>query len=97
MSTVIIVCVTALNQDQETRLIDIMACCVHQASTGEYPPGRGGTHRKLTGKELKQARDDKYDLTEHFIEALPQLLSKVHILLSLSIPSEATVSRYAFS
>ena len=69
--------IAALNQDQETRLIDIMACCVHQASTGEYPPGRGTSHRKLTGKELKQARDDKLDLTEHFIETLPQLLSKV--------------------
>ena len=66
----------SLNQEQESRLIDIMTCCVHQAATGEYPPGRGTAHRKLTGKEQKQARDDKYDMSEHFIETLPSLLSK---------------------
>ena len=54
-----------------------MACCVHQASTGDYPPGRGSLTRKLTAKEAKQARDDRYDMTEHFIETLPLLLTKV--------------------
>jgi len=39
--------------------------------------GRGAINRKLTAKESKQARDDKFDLTEHLIETLPQLLEKV--------------------
>ena len=66
----------AMDDRQETSLIEIMVCCVKQAATGEYPVGRGPT-RKLTTKENKQVQDDKTRLTEHFIVTLPQLLAKV--------------------
>lgn len=38
--TVTCVC-TALDDRQETSLIEIMVCCVRQAATGESPVGRG--------------------------------------------------------
>jgi len=31
---------SAVNSVQELRLIDILSCAVHQASTGEYPVGK---------------------------------------------------------
>eukprot|EP00918_Siedleckia_nematoides_P083545 GHVU01183142.1.p1 GENE.GHVU01183142.1~~GHVU01183142.1.p1 ORF type:complete len:1040 (+),score=187.25 GHVU01183142.1:368-3121(+) len=65
----------AMDDRQETSLIEIMVCCVKQAATGEYPVGRGPT-RKLTNKENKQVIDDKLKLTEHFIGTLPLLLAK---------------------
>lgn len=34
-------CVVAMDDRQETSLIEIMVCCVKQAATGEYPVGRG--------------------------------------------------------
>jgi len=68
----------AMDDRQETSLIEIMVCCVKQAATGEYPVGRGPT-RKLTTKENKQVQDDKTRLTEHFIVTLPQLLAKYNV------------------
>ncbi|XP_046568890.1 LOW QUALITY PROTEIN: cohesin subunit SA-2-like [Haliotis rubra] len=65
----------ALDDRQETSLIEIMVCCVKQAATGESPVGRG-PNRKLTAKETKQVLEDKTKLTEHFIVTLPQLLLK---------------------
>ncbi|CAL1527874.1 unnamed protein product [Lymnaea stagnalis] len=65
----------ALDDRQETSLIEIMVCCVKQAATGESPVGRS-PNRKMSAKELKQVSEDKQRLTEHFIVALPQLLLK---------------------
>lgn len=37
----VIFLLTALDDRQETSLIEIMVCCVKQAATGESPVGRG--------------------------------------------------------
>ncbi|KAL4220722.1 Cohesin subunit SA-2 [Mactra antiquata] len=66
----------ALDDKQETSLIEIMVCCVKQAATGESPVGRGHGKQKLTSKEKQSVQDDKTKLTEHFITTLPQLLLK---------------------
>ena len=66
----------ALDDRQESSLIEIMVCCVKQAATGEYPVGRGPT-RKMTSRENRQVIEEKVRLTEHFIHTLPQLLAKV--------------------
>ncbi|XP_041354006.1 cohesin subunit SA-1-like isoform X2 [Gigantopelta aegis] len=65
----------ALDDRQETSLIEIMVCCARQAATGESPVGRGAT-RKHTAKENKITMEDKTKLTEHFIGTLPNLLLK---------------------
>ncbi|XP_073982200.1 stromal antigen isoform X1 [Rhodnius prolixus] len=65
-----------LDDRQETSLIEIMVCCVKQASTGEAPVGRGPTRKIASVKEIKQVQDDKQKLTEHFITVLPALLDK---------------------
>jgi len=66
----------ALENNQETSLIEIMVCCIRQAATGEPPVGRGPNRKNLTAKELKQVQDDKQLLTAHFIQTLPPLLRK---------------------
>ncbi|XP_013381266.1 cohesin subunit SA-1-like isoform X1 [Lingula anatina] len=65
----------ALDDRQESCLIEIMVCCVRQAATGESPVGRG-PNKKLSTKENKQILEDRTKLTEHFIVFLPQLLAK---------------------
>jgi len=37
----------ALDDQHENCLIEIMVCCVREASTGEYPIGRGQPNRKV--------------------------------------------------
>ena len=66
----------ALDNSQETALIEVMVCCIRQAATGEPPVGRGPTRKGLSAKELKQVSDDKQALTAHFIQTLPPLLHK---------------------
>lgn len=66
----------ALDNQQETSLIEIMVCCIRQAATGEAPVGRGPTRKILSVKESKQVQEDKQKLTEHFIQVLPILLDK---------------------
>ncbi len=67
----------ALDDVQERFIIEIMAACVKQAATGEYPIARRTqANRKLTAKENKQVSDDKAELTQHFIVTLPNLLVK---------------------
>ncbi|XP_063242671.1 cohesin subunit SA-1 isoform X2 [Bacillus rossius redtenbacheri] len=66
----------ALDDRQETSLIEIMVCCIKQAATGEPPVGRGPTRKILSAKEAKQVQDDRIHLTEHFIHTLPLLLDK---------------------
>jgi cohesin complex subunit SA-1/2 len=66
----------ALDNQQETSLIEIMVCCIKQSATGEAPVGRGPTRKILSAKESKQVQEDKQRLTEHFIQSLPPLLDK---------------------
>merc|ERR1712045_248241 len=65
-----------LSDRQEGSLIEIMVCCIKQASSGEPPVGRGPTRKVMSAKELKQVQDDKQALTAHFIQTLPHLLHK---------------------
>lgn len=66
-----------LDDRQENALVEIMTCAMHQATTGEYPVGRGGpAPRKLSMKEAKQVAEEKSRVTEHFITVLPLLLAK---------------------
>uniref|UniRef100_A0A8D0APE8 Cohesin subunit SA n=1 Tax=Sander lucioperca TaxID=283035 RepID=A0A8D0APE8_SANLU len=61
---------------QESALIELMVCTIRQAAEAHPPVGRGTGKRVLTAKERKTQIDDKNKLTEHFIMALPMLLSK---------------------
>ncbi|KAI1891295.1 hypothetical protein AGOR_G00142310 [Albula goreensis] len=61
---------------QETALIELMVCTIRQAAEAHPPIGRGTGKRVLTAKERKTQVDDRNKLTEHFIMALPMLLSK---------------------
>lgn len=42
----------ALDDRQETSLIELMTCCVRQAATGEAPVGRG-SNRKVLSRHSK--------------------------------------------
>ncbi|KAJ8279289.1 hypothetical protein COCON_G00063550 [Conger conger] len=61
---------------QESALIELMVCTIRQAAEAHPPIGRGTGKRVLTAKERKIQMDDRNKLTEHFIMALPMLLSK---------------------
>ncbi|CAG0884426.1 unnamed protein product [Cyprideis torosa] len=66
----------ALDNKQETSLIEVMVCAVKQSATGEPPVGRGPSRKILSAKEVKQIKDDQEKLTEHFMGTLPPLLEK---------------------
>uniref|UniRef100_A0A4W4GZ24 Cohesin subunit SA n=1 Tax=Electrophorus electricus TaxID=8005 RepID=A0A4W4GZ24_ELEEL len=66
----------ALGDRHESALIELMVCTIRQAAEAHPPVGRGTGKRVLTAKEKKTQIDDKNKLTEHFIIALPMLLSK---------------------
>ncbi|KAI5091958.1 cohesin subunit SA-1, partial [Silurus meridionalis] len=65
-----------LGDRHESALIELMVCTIRQAAEAHPPVGRGTGKRVLTAKEKKTQIDDKNKLTEHFIIALPMLLSK---------------------
>ncbi|XP_041923279.1 cohesin subunit SA-1-like [Alosa sapidissima] len=65
-----------LGDRHEGALIELMVCTIRQAAEAHPPVGRGTGKRVLTTKERKTQIDDKNKLTEHFIMALPMLLSK---------------------
>uniref|UniRef100_A0A8C1SPZ1 Cohesin subunit SA n=1 Tax=Cyprinus carpio TaxID=7962 RepID=A0A8C1SPZ1_CYPCA len=65
-----------LSDRQESALIELTICTIRQAAEAHPPVGRGTGKRVLTAKERKTQIDDKNKLTEHFIMALPMLLSK---------------------
>ncbi|KAI7809375.1 putative cohesin subunit SA-1 [Triplophysa rosa] len=65
-----------LSDRQENALIELTVCTIRQAAEAHPPVGRGTGKRVLTAKERKTQIDDKNKLTEHFIMALPMLLSK---------------------
>ncbi|CAB3260172.1 unnamed protein product [Arctia plantaginis] len=69
----------ALDNRQESSLIELMVCCVRQASTGEPPVGRGASrkhHHMLSKEQAKVVSDDRTKMTAHFIVTLPALLDK---------------------
>ncbi|XP_078787390.1 cohesin subunit SA-2a isoform X4 [Oryzias latipes] len=66
----------ALNDRQETALVEIMLCAIRQACEGHPPVGRGTGKRVLTAKERKMQLDDRTRITEIFAVALPLLLAK---------------------
>lgn len=66
----------AMDDRQETSLIEIMVCCVKQSATGESPIGRGPVRKQISTKEMKQVNDDRNKIAEHFIQTLPTLLDK---------------------
>uniref|UniRef100_A0A8C1BGW0 Cohesin subunit SA n=1 Tax=Cyprinus carpio carpio TaxID=630221 RepID=A0A8C1BGW0_CYPCA len=68
--------VQVLLDRQESALIELTVCTIRQAAEAHPPVGRGTGKRVLTAKERKMQIDDKNKLTEHFIMALPMLLSK---------------------
>ncbi|KAL1110344.1 hypothetical protein AAG570_007875 [Ranatra chinensis] len=91
-----------LDDRQETSLIELMVCCVKQASTGEAPVGRGPNRKIPSVKEIKQVQDDKHRLTEHFITVLPQLLDKYSadpdkLTNLLSVPQHFDLEMYTAS
>ncbi|XP_068607621.1 cohesin subunit SA-1 [Brachionichthys hirsutus] len=65
-----------LSDRQESALIELAVCTIRQAAEAHPPVGRGTGKRVLTAKERKTQIDDKNKLTEHFIMALPMILSK---------------------
>ncbi|XP_046385977.1 cohesin subunit SA-2-like isoform X2 [Ischnura elegans] len=65
-----------LDESQQIALVEIMTCAIRQAATGEPPLCRGTSRKVMTTSELKQVGDDRAALSEHFLKALPQLLSK---------------------
>lgn len=91
-----------LTDTHERYLVEIMTCCVKQAATGEYPIARRGqtqTQRKLSSKEAKQVQDDKVLLTQHFIQTLPDLITKYiadseKLVFLLQIPSYFDLNQY---
>ncbi|XP_045766386.1 cohesin subunit SA-2 [Maniola jurtina] len=69
----------ALDNRQESSLIELMLCCVRQASTGEPPVGRGASrkhHQVLSKEQAKMVSDDRAKMTTHFMVTLPALLEK---------------------
>uniref|UniRef100_A0A3B4GWU9 Cohesin subunit SA n=1 Tax=Pundamilia nyererei TaxID=303518 RepID=A0A3B4GWU9_9CICH len=66
----------ALNDRQETALVEIMLCAIRQACECHPPVGRGTGKRVLTAKEKKTQLDDRTRVTEMFAVALPLLLAK---------------------
>ncbi|XP_073947697.1 stromal antigen isoform X2 [Choristoneura fumiferana] len=69
----------ALDNRQESSLIELMVCCVRQASSGEPPVGRGLARKGAAppARELvRAAADERARLTAHFAAALPALLDK---------------------
>ncbi|KAI2801174.1 Cohesin subunit SA-2 [Blomia tropicalis] len=65
-----------LNDKEETSLIEIMVCCIRQASTCEPPVNRGSAKKQLTSQEQKSLQEDKARISEHFINSLPIILNK---------------------
>ncbi|NXM66217.1 STAG2 protein, partial [Serilophus lunatus] len=66
----------ALNDAQESALIEIILATVREAAEGHPPVGRGAAKKVLSVKEKKIQLEDCTKITEHFIMVLPQLLAK---------------------
>ncbi|XP_078693251.1 cohesin subunit SA-2-like isoform X3 [Branchiostoma floridae x Branchiostoma belcheri] len=91
-----------LTDQQETSLVEIMTCCIRQASEGIPPIGRASAKKVQTNREKKQIYDDKVKLTEHLIQTLPALLGKYavdadKVINLLSIPQYFDLEVYTTS
>lgn len=92
-----------LDDRQETSLIEIMVCCIRQSATGEPPVGRGPTRKQVPSvKEVKQVKEDRERLTDHFVQTLPPLLEKYGVDSDkltnlLTIPQHFDLERYTSS
>uniref|UniRef100_A0A8C5THM7 Cohesin subunit SA n=1 Tax=Malurus cyaneus samueli TaxID=2593467 RepID=A0A8C5THM7_9PASS len=81
-----------MSDRQESALIELLVCTIRQAAEAHPPVGRGTGKRVLTAKERKTQIDDRNKLTEHFIIALPMLLSKVQALLGVTVLARGQLS-----
>ncbi|CAG7824781.1 unnamed protein product [Allacma fusca] len=82
----------ALTELQESTLINLMTCSVKQAATGIHPLGRVPRSKVMASGKLS--------VTNHFMTALPKLLSKYQrndkiIATLLSIPLYFDLKLYA--
>lgn len=85
----------ALDGWQETSLIEIRVCCIHQAGTGEPPLGRGPTHKVRQWLGLTLMLDSKFhyyfkyrndmDISDSIIMKLTE---KTQVLIKLALWSE---------
>ncbi|NWI90977.1 STAG2 protein, partial [Pitta sordida] len=66
----------ALNDAQESALIEIILATVREAAEAHPPVGRGAAKKILSVKEKKMQLEDCTKITEHFTVVLPQLLAK---------------------
>ncbi|KAJ1523651.1 hypothetical protein ONE63_001493 [Megalurothrips usitatus] len=80
-----------------------MVCCIRQSATGEPPVGRGPTRKQVPSvKEVKQVKEDRERLTDHFVQTLPPLLEKYGVDSDkltnlLTIPQHFDLERYTSS
>lgn len=67
-----------LDNRQEASLVELMACCVRQAATGEPPVGRAPPRRapQPSRDQTRLVAEDRARLTAHFIPVMPALLDK---------------------
>ncbi|XP_053735252.1 cohesin subunit SA-1 isoform X2 [Synchiropus splendidus] len=65
---------SGLMYEDEGALIELMMCCMRQASEASPPVGRA--QRKKSVKDKRIQEKDQRRITNHFIPLLPQLLTK---------------------
>jgi len=64
-----------LEDVEESALINLMCCACKQAATGLGPAGRN-INKKQSTKEKKTLTEDKYNISDHFMQHLPSLIEK---------------------
>ena len=64
-----------LDEREEISRVNLLVCVCKRAATGQRPPGRI-LSRKMTNDEKRMVKEDKTNLTLHFIEKLPRLIEK---------------------
>ncbi|XP_055335999.1 cohesin subunit SA-2-like [Paramacrobiotus metropolitanus] len=87
-----------LSDKEEKELITVMSYAIKQTATAEAPGGRSHVGRKRN-KDAKQTKDEVTDLTTHFIDVLPKLISKykqdpAKITFLISFPQYFDVDLY---
>ncbi|XP_053733289.1 cohesin subunit SA-2 isoform X1 [Synchiropus splendidus] len=74
--TSILLSAAGLSQKQKAVLAEILVASVHQAAERRTLPGRIGPRKAMTIKDKRVRVSDCNTLTQHFLQVLPQLLSK---------------------
>ncbi|KAJ4428319.1 hypothetical protein ANN_24338, partial [Periplaneta americana] len=92
----------AMSDQEESSLIEIMTCCIRHTVTGEPPEGRVPARKVMSAADMKRMKMDKLRLTEHFMRALPSMLSKYEadpdkVANLLSIPQYLELNMYITS